>query len=175
MLNAIISSNVFFAPLLLWTTGALGSLVLNKDDRLANWCGNSFAALGSVFGLLFSLSVLISGTTFSFSAVTSLPLLSISFSVDKLSAFFIFLISLIALLASIYALGYVKHYYKRYNIGALGFFYNIFLAGMVMVAAAHNALFFLIAWEKCLLRRISLSSMKESKQKTCKPDRSISL
>jgi hydrogenase-4 component B len=147
MFSTIISSNVFFAPLLLWIAGALGSLALNKDNRLANWWGNSFAALGSVFGLFFSLSVLISGTTFSFSAGTSLPLLSISFSVDKLSAFFIFLISLIALLASIYAFGYVKHYYRKYNIGTLGFFYNIFLAGMVMVAAAHNALFFLIAWE----------------------------
>ena len=29
----------------------------------------------------------------------------------------------------------------------MGFFYNIFLAGMVMVVSAHNALFFLIVWE----------------------------
>mgnify|MGYP001331101390 CR=1 FL=1 len=147
MFDTIISSNAFFAPLLLWTIGALGALALSRNDRLANWWGNSFAALGAVSGLLFSLSVLISGAVFSFNAVTSLPMLSISFSIDRLSAFFIFLISLIALLASIYAFGYVKHYYTKYNIGALGFFYNIFLAGMVMVAAARNALFFLIVWE----------------------------
>ena len=147
MFNTLISSNIFFLSLLLWIAGAVGALVLSKNDRMANWWGNSFAILGSCVGLLFSLSVLIIGSTFSFNIDSTLPLLSLSFSVDKLSAFFIFLISLIALLASIYALGYVKHYYKKYNIGALGFFYNIFLAGMVMVVSAHNALFFLIVWE----------------------------
>ena len=50
-------------------------------------------------------------------------------------------------MASVYALGYVRHYYQKYNLGALGFFYNIFLAGMVMVVSAHNALFFLVVWE----------------------------
>ena len=127
--------------------GALGSLVFKNDDRAANWWGNSFAILGSIAGLVASLSVLITGSVFSFSATSSLPLLSFSFSVDKLAAFFIFVISLIALLASVYALGYVKHYYQKYNIGVLGFFYNIFLAGMVMVASASNVLFFLIVWE----------------------------
>lgn len=147
MFSTLISSNIFFLSLLLWITGAVGALVLSKNDRLANWWGNSFAILGSCVGLLFSLSVLIFGSTFSFNIDSTLPLLSLSFSVDKLSAFFIFGISLIALFASIYALGYVKHYYKQYNIGALGFFYNIFLAGMVMVVSAHNALFFLVVWE----------------------------
>lgn len=147
MLNTIISSNVFFAPLLLWTAGALGALALSKNDRSANWWGNSCAALGGILGLLFSLSVLISGAAFSFNAGTSLPMLSISFDVDRLSAFFIFLISLISLFASIYAIGYVKHYYGKYSVGTLGFFYNIFLAGMFMVACAHNALFFLVVWE----------------------------
>lgn len=147
MLNTIISSNVFFAPLLLWTAGASGALVLSKNNRLANWWGNSCAALGGILGLLFSLSVLISGAAFSFNAGSSLPMLSISFDVDRLSAFFIFLISLISLFASIYAIGYVKHYYGKYNVGTLGFFYNIFLAGMFMVACAHNALFFLVVWE----------------------------
>lgn len=122
-------------------------MVFSKNDRMANWWGNSFAIFGAIAGLVSSLSVLISGPIFSSNTTSSLPLLSLSFNVDKLSAFFIFIISLIALFASVYALGYVKHYYKKYNIGALGFFYNIFLAGMVMVVSANNALFFLIVWE----------------------------
>ena len=147
MFNLFASSAVFFLALLLWMAGAFGSLVFRNNDRVANWCGNLFAILGAIAGLVFSLSALISVSTFSISIATSLPLLSLSFKVDALSAFFIFVISLIALLASIYALGYVKHYYKKYNIGALGFFYNIFLAGMVLVVSANNALFFLIVWE----------------------------
>ena len=58
-----------------------------------------------------------------------------------------FAISLISLFASIYALGYVKHYYKKYNISTLGFFYNIVPAGMVLVVSASSILFFLIVWD----------------------------
>lgn len=147
MFNTFASLNVFFFALLFFGIGALGSLAFGKNNRLANWWGNSFAILGSSAGLLFSSLALMAGKIFSFKIAASLPLLSLSFSIDKLSAFFIFVISLIALLASIYALGYVKHYYQKYNLGALGFFYNLFLAGMIMVVSANNALFFLIVWE----------------------------
>src|SRR3972149_7575729 len=147
MFNLFTLSDIFFLVLILWGAGAFGSLAFRKNDSMANWWGNSFAILGAIAGLVFSLSVLISISTFSMSFTSSLPLLSLSFKVDALSAFFILVISLISLLASIYALGYVKHYYGKYNIGALGFFYNIFLAGMVMVVSANNALFFLIVWE----------------------------
>ncbi len=142
-----ISSNIFIEALFLWIVGAAGSLAFRKNDHLANLWGNSFAILGSVAGLVSSSMVLILGSVFSFSICSSLPLLSLSFNIDKLSAFFIFTISLIALLSSIYALGYIKHYYKKYDIAALGFFYNIFLAGMILVVSANNVLFFLIVWE----------------------------
>ena len=34
-----------------------------------------------------------------------------------LAAFFMFVITLIALLASVYGIEYVKHFYQKYNIG----------------------------------------------------------
>lgn len=141
------SPNIFLVMFLLWAIGAIGSLVFMKSDKWANYWGNCFAIFGSVAGLISSLLVLISGSSFSFSVPTTLPLLSLSFNVDRLSGFFIFTISLISLLTSIYALGYVRHYYGKYNIGTLGFFYNIFLTGMVVVSSASSVLFFLIVWE----------------------------
>lgn len=147
MIHLFTASNLFFLALLLWTAGAIGSLGFRKNDLVANWWGNSFAILGAVAGLASSLLNLITGSVFSFRIAASLPLLTISFSVDALSAFFILIISLIALLASIYALGYVRHYYQKYDLGVLGFFYNAFLAGMVMVVSADQALFFLVVWE----------------------------
>ena len=167
MFNLFASSAVFFLALLLWMAGAFGSLVFRNNDRMANWCGNFFAILGAIAGLVFSLSALISVSTFSLSIATSLPLLSLSFKVDALSAFFIFVISLIALLASVYALGYVKHYYKKYNIGALGFFYNIFLAGMVLVVSANNALFFLMVWEIMSLASYFLVIFEQQGKRKC--------
>ncbi|MDO8558768.1 MAG: hydrogenase 4 subunit B [bacterium] len=127
--------------------GAVGSLIFRNNDRLSNWWGNLSAIAGSIFGIISSLSIITSGNIFSYNIPTSFPLLSVSLKVDALSAFFIFVISLISLFASIYAIGYVKHFYKKYNIGSLEFFYNIFIAGMMLVVSAHQALFFLISWE----------------------------
>lgn len=148
MINTITSPVGFIILLSIFLVGAVGSLLFQKLDKLANAWSSFFAIVGSAYGLVLSLLFLTSSTSLSFSAGTGLfPLLSMSFNVDKLSAFFIFVISLIALLCSIYGIGYVKHYYKKYNIGALGFFYNLFIAGMLAVVSASNCLFFLVAWE----------------------------
>jgi len=148
MMNLIASSTGFIILITLFAIGAIGALLLQKNDNWANWWGSSLAIVGSLWGILFSFSMLGNGETLSFSLGTSIfPFLSFSLAIDKLSAFFIFIISLIALFCSIYGLGYIKHYYKKYSIGSLGFFYNLFIAGMLLVVAAANGLFFLIAWE----------------------------
>ena len=147
-MNLIASSTGFIILITLFAIGAIGALLLQKNDNWANWWGSSLAIVGSLWGILFSFSMLGNGETLSFSLGTSIfPFLSFSLAIDKLSAFFIFIISLIALFCSIYGLGYIKHYYKKYSIGSLGFFYNLFIAGMLLVVAAANGLFFLIAWE----------------------------
>lgn len=142
------SQGSFLLLLSFFAIGALGALAFRKNDALANFWSSFFAIAGSLCGIVFALSIFTSGTTLSFYANSTLsPLLSISFTINALSAFFIFIISLVALFASIYGIGYVTHYYKKYNIGALGFFYNLFIAGMLMVVAAGNAILFLIVWE----------------------------
>lgn len=147
MIQAVSQQAIFFASLISLFVGAVGSLIFRKSDKVANFWGNYFAIFGSIFGLVSSSLVLIYNSTFSFEVASSIPLLNFSFNVDKLSAFFIFVISLISLLASIYGIGYIKHFYGKYNIGTLGFFYNFFIAGMIMVASASNAIFFLVVWE----------------------------
>lgn len=147
MSNLIGSQFSFFILLLSFAVGAIGSLVLGKSDKLANWWGNGFAIIASIFGLISSMGIFLTGDVFYYALPSISPLLFMQFRVDYLSAFFIFIISLISLLCSIYALGYVKHYYGKYNIGTLGFFYNIFIAGMVLVVSVNNFVFFLVAWE----------------------------
>jgi hydrogenase-4 component B len=138
---------VFFAALLLCVGGAVGSLLLRKNDVAANVWANVCVMGASACGLYASMSVLLQGAAFSYTLASYLPLLSLSIHIDCLAAFFIMLISLIALPVSIYALGYVKHYYRRYDIGTLGFFYTLFLASMFLVVSADQALFFLVVWE----------------------------
>ena len=148
MLEIITSPISFFILLSLFFFGAVVSFLLRKDDDSANIWSSFFAIAGSLWGLLFSLIAIISEHTVAFVVNGSpFPLLSLSFNIDLLSAFFIFIISLIALFCSIYAVGYVRHYYQKYNIGALGFFYNFFILGILLVLTASNGIFFLIGWE----------------------------
>ena len=147
MFTSTFAQTYFFSALLILFFGSLGSLCARKHDSFANWWGNLCAIFASLCGLAASLIVILRDGGFSFALGSSLPLLSYSFRVDALSAFFIFVISLIVLPVSVYALGYVKHFYGSYSISSLGFFYNIFIAGLFMVVSAHNVLFFLVVWE----------------------------
>lgn len=148
MIEFFASSRGFAVLLLLFAMGAAGSLFFRNIDRQANYWSNLFACAGSLWGVLIAACALISPEPVAFTlGISPFSLLRFSFLIDRLAAFFLFVISLIALFCSIYAIDYVKHYYGKYSIGALGFFYNLFIAGMLLVASAANGLFFLLAWE----------------------------
>ncbi len=147
MSGVIASPIAFFSTLCFFAVGSIGSLLFSRRDSVAAIWANVFAVLGSLASLIFAVNSLVTGKIVSFSYASNFSILSFTFRIDALSAFFVGLIGLIALMASIYAFGYLKHYYQRYNLGVLGFFYNVFLASLILVAAAHNAIFFLLAWE----------------------------
>jgi hydrogenase-4 component B len=166
---AFIHSEAFlFLVLSTFAAGAFGSLLFGKNDRWADLWGNGFAVAGSLLGLMFSGAVLITGTGPAFSIPTSFPFLSHSLRVDPLAAFFVLLISGIALFCSIYALGYVNHFYQKYNLGVLGFFYNAFIASMILVVTAQHALFFLIVWEIMSLTSYFLVIYERHEEKNIK-------
>ena len=127
--------------------GAVASLIAYKDDRSASLFGTVFATLGSFFGFLAGLRALGSAHAVTYSTDTMFPFLTLSLHVDKLAGVFLMIISLVAILSTVYGYGYMRHYFGKYNIGAFYFFYNIFLGSMMLVVLANHALFFLIAWE----------------------------
>lgn len=148
-MQALIASPIGFIALLsFFAAGAACALLLRKNDELANISSGFFAIAGSLWGVIFAISALALPHTILLTAdVSPFPLLTISFAINKLSAFFIFVISLITLFCSVYGVGYIKHFYKKYDIGALGFFTHLFIAGMILVVSASNGILFLIAWE----------------------------
>jgi len=126
MINLLTSGSGFFLLLLFYTLGAIGSLIFKKKDEWANGWQSLFAIVGSLWGIFFSISAFMTGDL-SFAAYSSVfPLLSFSFHIDQLSAFFIFVISLITLFCSLYGIGYIKHYYKKYSI-RFAFFIHFYL------------------------------------------------
>ncbi len=147
-MSVILSQTGFFALFALFAVAGAGSLLLGKYDELANKWNSIFSALGSLYGVVFALCAILSGHTLAFSYSSDLfPLLFLSFRIDMLSAYFIFIISSIALWCSLYGLGYLRHYYKKYNLGVLGFFYNLLVGSLMLVVTASNGIFFLLAWE----------------------------
>lgn len=118
-----------------------------KNAPMANFAAHVIPSFGALFGIIFSVSLLLSGNEIFFVRETTLPLLSLSLLIDSLSAFFILLISLVALATSIFGIGYIRQLEEKYSIGAFGLFYNIFIANLILVVAANNAVFFLIVWE----------------------------
>ncbi|HWL31899.1 MAG TPA: hydrogenase 4 subunit B [Xanthobacteraceae bacterium] len=67
-----------------------------------------------------------------------------SFRVDALSAFFLVVVNLGGVVASLYALGYGRHETARLRVLP---FFPAYLAGMNLVVLADDAFSFLIAWE----------------------------
>jgi len=96
-------------------------------------------------GIILSSSVIF-GDIFSFD-LSSGSHLKFGFFVDRLSAYFILVISISVFAVSIYSTGYVREYFGKKNIGYLGFLYNIFILSMIFVVSADNAVMFLIVWE----------------------------
>ncbi len=142
--------------LLLTTLGLLiggGALALaaHRHDRLA--AGAAVAGLlgAAVAGLPPALDVIARGATLSLRLPWHVPLGSFSLGLDPLSAFFLLPILVLAPLAGIYGVGYLREWRGRKNLGACWFFFNLLVACMVLVVTARNAVLFLVAWETMAL------------------------
>ncbi len=147
MIDTILSQTGFFSIISLFAMGAFGALLFYEHDHCANLWGSICALAGSVGGLLFAILVIMQGAFVQYTIPTSLPLLTIAIKIDFLSAFFLGVISLISFICTLYAIGYARHFYGKYNIGTLLFFYNLFIASMILVVTSNHAIPFLISWE----------------------------
>jgi hydrogenase-4 component B len=138
----------FYILIALFVAGALGALVTIplKTPRAANLIAHGLSGVGALYGAAFSLSALVAGTTLRAVHLSPFPILSYSFHIDGLSAFFMLIISLAALAASVYGYGYVGRDHAI-RPGIFGFFYTLFIASLYLVVAANNGVFFLIMWE----------------------------
>lgn len=138
---------LFLVTIATFFIGALCSLLLQSDGKLAIGVSNGFAMIGSVLAMIMAGSVLVTKSALFLSFSTSFSLFTISITVDMLSAFFVLIIATVSLASSFYGMGYMQKYVKQYNVGVFGFFYNLFIASLLLVVSAHNGLYFLFVWE----------------------------
>lgn len=146
MLRFIIDNSFIFLILFL-LAGAFGALLFAKNKNLSNMFACASASVASIFGIIAALNVILTGKSLILSMPELIPYFTINFIVDNLAAYFILVISTIAIAASIYAIEYAKEYFEKYNIGILGFLYNLFVLSLFLVVSAGNIFWFLIVWE----------------------------
>src|SRR5512140_2185383 len=130
--------------------GAVAGLLGVAKSRWGN--GSSTVAFGaaavsSMLGCVLSALVLLSGETFDVGLPHILPFVDLTLHLDSLSAFFLFVISIVGTFVSLYSPGYARHAAGAGRAGTLAFFYNVFLLVMAGVVIAGDAVTFLILWE----------------------------
>jgi hydrogenase-4 component B len=133
--------------------GALSSLLLARwSGRLALGVGHLSACAGAVVGLRVSLGVLLGvpGRTLTQPLPALFPFARLVLSVDGLSAYFLFVISIVAVAAAIYGPAYLRAHSPDAGPArqaAQGLALNVFLGCMAFLCCAGDALTFLFCWE----------------------------
>jgi hydrogenase-4 component B len=130
-----------------YLAGAAGSLA-PLDPRLTRAVTAGGAVVGALAGLVLAGHVLAGGPAF----VAEVPALlsvggGLALRLDRLGAFFLGVIGLVAAPAAIYGAGYSASYVGRYSLRWLGAMLNLFLLTMSLVVLADNVLTFLLMWE----------------------------
>ena len=132
--------------LVAYLAGALGALFL--PGASARWASSLCAAAGALLGLACAADVLARGGSIALSIPCSVPLLSLEFALDPLGAFFLALLGLVAVPASIYGGGYLGAHDRRPSeVRLIGAMLNLFLLAMSLVVMAAGVFTFLLFWE----------------------------
>lgn len=130
-----------------YLAGAVAS-ALAPSPRVARYLAAAGAVVGSLGGLTLAAAVLATGQPVQIALPDLLTVAGgIALRLDLLGAFFLLLISIVALPATLYGVPYTRAYDGRYSLGVVGLTFNLFLLGMSIVPCASNILTFLLGWE----------------------------
>jgi hydrogenase-4 component B len=124
---------------------AFGSLLLSRFETLAIGVAGCGGLLAAVLSGVAGASVL-TGAPAVLDVAGPFPFAHLVLRLDALSGLMVLVISVLSAVASIYSFSYVREYSGR-GVGAMGFFFNIFVASMVAVVVADNAFWFLVFFE----------------------------
>jgi len=142
-----VSSILFLLMVGGYGAGALGAL-LRRRGGAARALTAAGAMVGAAAGLGLGLDVLLAGAAFGLELPALLTIAGgFALRLDALGAFFLVVISLVALPAALYGAAYSEVYEGRRALPLLGVMLNLFLLTMSLVPLADNVVTFLAAWE----------------------------
>jgi hydrogenase-4 component B len=155
--------DVLLIAVLMHALAGLGALACSKSPRLATLVGAGGAATASLLGLVPVLRVLWGGSVAWLQMGWDASHGAFRVEVDALSAFFLLPVLGLSGLAALYGGPYLLAYRHEKSLGGPWFFFNLFVAGMVMVLVARTALLFLMAWEVMSLAAYFLVTFEHEK------------
>lgn len=137
----------FSSSISLFLAGAILGGLTRRTPSASNYLAHLPAAAGSALAVLTGLGILLGGSPIEWPRNARAPFAPFHITVDGLGAFFVAVIGLVALAASIYSLGYVREHYSRGDAGFLGSSFNLFVLSMILVVSVSDGLGFLVVWE----------------------------
>ena len=163
----------FIISVILYLIGALASLASFSSSKWSNRLSNTFALIASSLLTFLMIYKLICSRDVSINIKfnTNIPFLAIKFNIDNLSAFFIMIISIVAIIVSLFSYTYMSHYFSKKNISIFGCLYNLFIVSMVLLVSSSNLLLFLVFWELMSLISFFLVIFEHEKEDVQKAGR----
>ncbi|MBW2219408.1 MAG: hydrogenase [Deltaproteobacteria bacterium] len=138
--------NLFFLSIGLIVSGGVFALVLWRQFILMKAAGVLAISAGCFIGLIDALSKLFNPGPYTFS-FNYLNVLSLSFKIDGLAAFFLAAIFAVSLLAAIYSFHYMNKPEKALRTSVNYLFFSLLIASMALVVTAENMIAFMLSWE----------------------------
>lgn len=155
------SMTLFIASLAVSCIGALASVLLIKSDNAAKTAGCLIGAVAAVLSFAAGIQAVLGDVTV-IDTVLFFPFARFQLLLNRLSGVFVALISVLAFAGSIYGLNYFDEYPGKK--ARAGFFFNTFVASMMLVITADNVFWFLVAFELMSLTSYYLVVIEENQQ-----------
>ena len=136
---------LFVIAIGLYGVGALASLV--SPEPIASRVSGAIGTLAAVVGFAAALPVLLGGEPVTATMTGPFPFAHLVLRLDPLAALMVLTITLLGAAVSVYGAAYVEEEYEGRGVGVMGFLVNLFIASMLLVVVADNALWFIVFFE----------------------------
>ncbi|HPD77275.1 MAG TPA: proton-conducting transporter membrane subunit, partial [Spirochaetota bacterium] len=145
-MNVNIYGNLFTAMAILLASAVISSVVAGSRRKLAGWINFLMVTVAAIFLLHISFAVIFKAVPQDSVLITMGPI-GIYFLVDSFSAFFIAIVSFMAVMSSFYSIEYMDHYH---DYSLRGYYLNlpIFILGMIALLTVDDLTTgFTISWQ----------------------------
>ncbi|MCW4001241.1 MAG: proton-conducting transporter membrane subunit [Candidatus Bathyarchaeota archaeon] len=124
--------------------------------------------IASISIVIFSTETVLTGKSTSYVAYQITPAFQFAFAIDRLAAFFLFIVSIVSVAVAVYSIPYVEHLKHENRRNMLVSLMNVFVVSMLLVVASSTMFSFLFFWEIMALASFLLVMTEYEKQETQK-------